>query len=279
MGILSSIKKAVDKTLDYVSAPLSQPLTFITQGPTAAAKKVETTRKEIAAGTTSASKVIKTTLASTAIVATGVLAVGGAGAGVAGAVAKKVVTSKPVATVLLGTGALAVAAPKTLQAIAEKPEVAKVAVAAAINPTLGIVAGIEQGSSLLKEAVTANKDTILDVATTVGLIGAGVGGAILVDKSIDYFSKLKNEEQQFIKETPKTVSTMPSVTNNTPIPQTPQTQTITKGATTGKRRRKKATIPPQNIVQSVKIAIQNNNNSSKKYLNVVPLAKSYGRIK
>lgn len=262
MGLLSSISKGISKALDYVSAPLSQPITFITQGPTAAAKKVEESRKNIAAGKESGLKSIGTTLATTAVAATGVLAAGGAaGAGAAGAVARTVVTSKPAVAVALGTGALAVAAPKTLQAIASKPEVAKVAVASAVNPVLGVVAGIEQGVSTVGEAVKANEGA-LKVA------GAVAGTALLAGAGLYLGDKLLSDDNKegILGTDDKAPGTEKVVATNTSTPKAPETEVITTGksSSTSTKKRRKSKPNVQNISQRVNVIVSQS--QSKRYL-------------
>jgi len=265
MGFLSSLGKVVSKGLDYISAPLSQPITLITQGPSAAAKKVEETRKAISAGKASGGKVIATTLATTAVVATGVLAAGGAaGAGTAGAVARAVATSKPAVTLGLGTAALAVAAPKTLQAISSQPEAAKVAVAAGINPVLGIVAGIEQGSSLLKTAVKENEGSL---KTAGGIAAAALltGGAIVAGTKVAEL--FKGDGKEGILGTDDTIPAdmEKTIQSNPALPQLAETQTITTGTTSSKKRKRRATKPQiQNISQRVNVVVSQR--QSKKYL-------------
>lgn len=262
MGILSSLGKGIAKGLDYISAPLSQPITFITKGPTAAATKVAESRANIAAGKESGLKSIGTILTTTGVLATGVLAAGGAaGAGVAGSVARTIVTSKPVVSIALGTGALAVAAPETLSAIASKPEVAKVAVAAAVNPVLGIVAGLEQGVSLIGESVKSNEGALKvagGVASAALLAGAGIylGDKFLGENKIE---GVLGTNDLLPSENSKVVAT------NTAIPQTPETTKISTG-TNSRRSKKRRTSKPniQNISQKVNVVVSNSQN--KRYL-------------
>lgn len=233
MGFLSAISKG----LDYLSAPLSQPVTFITKGPTAAAKKVESTRKEIAAGQTSGLKVIGTTLATTALVGAGVVAAAPASSLAGTSAAAKALTAAKSATVkalavpsvkktVAITATAAVVAPKTFSAIVSKPAVAKTVIATTVNPVLGVATALEQGTSLLKEAVIENKEGI----KTAGMIAGGAlvagAGIIAIDKSIDYFKNLKESEKGGVlgtedlpKEvkTPATQELKPTVTEEKPV--------------------------------------------------------------
>lgn len=265
MGLLSSIKKVAAKTLDVIAAPITKPIVTLTQGIGAGAKAVEKSRKGIEAGTESGGKVIATGVLTTAVLAGGVLAAGGsAAAGTAGAVARKVVTSKAGSTLILGTGALAVAAPKTLQAVASEPAVAKVAVASAINPALGIVAGLEQGTGLIKEAVTANKDGILDVVKSAGVVLTGVavaGAGVYAASKLGGFNK---DAPTLDNKLPSTTEAQKEVTTNAATPKIPATTTIKTGTTARKKRKPKRKSPTQNISQRVTVLVNQKQNYLKR---------------
>jgi len=273
MGLLSAISKG----LDYLSAPLSQPLTFITKGPTAAAAAVSTSRAKISAGDKGeAAKVIGKTLLSTAVIGAGVVAAAPATALAGSSTAAKVLTTTKTATTaalkvpaVKKTAAIvataAVVAPQTFSAIASKPAVAKTVIAAAVNPVLGVATAIEQGTSLLKEAVIENKEGLKTAGTiAAGAVVAGAG-IIAVDKSIDYFKNLKEEEKVGgvlgTGDLPKEIKT-PETQELKPTP-------VEKAPTNG-------TAAPR---MSQKVVVNVSQRQTKKYLNAGVYINRNGRLR
>lgn len=270
MGVLSIASKG----LDYLSAPLSQPLTFITKGPTAAAEAVKSSRTKIASGDNKeAAKVIGKTLATTAILAGGTLAAAGSAAGgVAGGVARSAVTKAAVVPGVKKAAAItvtaAIVAPKTFSAIVSKPAVAKTVVAAAVNPVLGVATAIEQGTSLLKEAVIENKEGLKTAGTiAAGAVVAGAG-IIAVDKSIDYFKNLKGSDKAEgvlgTEDLPKEIKTPETQEIQPTVADKPLTSTPT------------ASGAPR---MSQKVVVNVSQRQTKKYINAGVYAKGYGRAR
>lgn len=229
MGILSVLAKG----LDYFSAPLSKPKIFFSQGPSAAAKAVKTSRSNIDQGDfREAGKVIATTLSSASSVAGIVLGASKlprAIKSVRGVRAVKSIksTSKKVAVasvksptvrkVAAVAGVAAVAAPETFKAIISRPKVAKVAIAGAVNPVLGVAAAVEQGTNLVKESAEANQ-----TLSTVGKI-AGVGAA--AGLGLYGASKLKGKAESALKGAVLGKTKPPEQINAT-VPKTPATEEV-----------------------------------------------------
>jgi len=257
MGLFDSIKKIGSKVLDYVSAPLSQPVTTFTQGWTAGAQAVESTRKQITAGDTKlAGKVVLTTLGTTAIAAGATLAAGGAaGAGAAGAAARQVATSSIVKKGALFAGVAAVTAPNLTKKALQEPAITKTVVASAVNPALGIATALEQGTSLVQEAVKENAPAL----KKAGLVAGGVAATAAAGAAGLGIAKILKDNKPEISvsdaATGKILATNKPAETET-IPKTTPGQVTTAPAATSK---------PMNIVQ--KVAVNVNQRQSKKYLN------------
>lgn len=122
MGLLSALKKKVATALDYVSAPLSQPLTFVTKGPTAAAKAVSESRKAISLGQESGVKKIGSIVLTTGIVAGGILAAAPSASTGAAGVTARTVAKAILPTTKKGIAATIVTAPIVYGLIKSNPE-------------------------------------------------------------------------------------------------------------------------------------------------------------
>lgn len=304
MGFLSSLGKGISKALDYISAPLAAPITTFTKGISAGAAQVKETREKIAAtgDIKLAAKTTATIIASTAVAAGAVLAAApAASTGAAGAAVRSAVVSTAKAaipTTTKGKIIAAVAAPVVIGAVVREPAAAASAVSKApsalaniggniaefaVNPSLetakqivkenpvlavgGLVAGVGAAGVAVAPAISGyltreeleKQTAAFERQANAAEAALGQGGVSVVDKSQGYF------------DTP--------ASNNAPIPQTPATETLKTGTTTTRKRRK-TTKQPMNISQKVNIAIQNRTgNSTKRYLNVLALPQSYGRIR
>ncbi len=265
MGFLSNIGKKVGVGLDYLVSPITEPVTFITQGPRSAVEELRKEKYEIGTGQRSALKESAKIIGTTAILAGGVLAVAPSTA-LAGSsltavalrttsTAVKSVLSVPALKQTVGIiGASAILAPQTFKAVVSKPAVAKTVIASSINPVLGVATAIEQGTSLIKESGIVGKENL----KTAGLLTAGtlLGGAgiVAVDKSIDYFKNLKESEKG-------------GALSTEPLPKdvkTPATEEL------------KPTITPTNNVpsgnrMSQKVIVNVSNKQTKKYINGVSI--------
>jgi hypothetical protein len=234
MGLLSKIGGSLATTLDFVSAVAKNPITAI-----ANPKKAVSEIKEIRTSGTTSQRLgyIKDVAITTATEAA--LVVGGSGA--LGAKAATVIKSGAT-TAALGTGAAAILAPKTTQAILSSPEATKTAVASAINPVAGLIVGVEQGTSVLKTAISENKgsiiDTAKDVLTGVGLV-AGGAGLVAAGKAI--YDKVKENDVLPTDTNVPSTSLTPTIATNQSTPVVPATTTVTTGTTSvgGKTKRKK----------------------------------------
>lgn len=262
------------KALDIISAPLSQPSTFFTKGPVAAAKKVKQTRQAISRGDTGkASGVIGTTLASTAIAATGILAVAGAGAGgVLGGISRTFVTK----TIPKATFSVA-------KSVVPKSVIGKVGAGSATILGAGVLTSSRKARGSIKDAPGGvfllgkdigksiegdkplNTGDLARGFKTAGLVGlAGVGLAVVAPKIIGavkgdgkkesepfaIVGPVPEESTEKAKETPIKTET-PAVISTTPIPDKTTIVTPTR-APTRRRTTKKPIIP---MKQSVKVFV------------------------
>jgi len=238
------------KALDYISAPLSQPKTFLTKGWTASAKKVEKSRGAISRGEESGYKVIATTLGSTAVAGAGILLGAGASASASGVfarnIAKKTFTTYipkvarslvpktlggkvlGVTTTLIGVGVLK-ESPKAR-------DVAKTFVTdlpkkpGKIIDFGGSIGGVIEGDSVF------TKENVVEGAKAAGVVGAILGvGALVIPKIKD---KLADKEtpllpvenlapvvepvNQIIKEKPVGVPGVPEQPKTTSIKTAPR---------------------------------------------------------
>jgi len=178
MGWLDSLKSTVSTALNYVSAPLSQPLTFVTQGPTAAAKAVAASNKAISTGQKSAVGVIATTLVSTAAVGAVILAAAPAAAtGAAGTVARSAVLAV-VPTTPKAALVTAIAAPVVYGLVKSNPTGAQDVIAKAPSALVNVG---ENVGTLINEPTLANATNLIKENPV--LVGAGaaalIGGAVL----------------------------------------------------------------------------------------------------
>lgn len=281
MGFLSSLGNIVSKGLDYISAPLSQPLTFITQGPTAAAKAVETSRANIAARKESGVAKIATIVASTAVVGGAVLAAAPTASSGALGVAARTVVKAVTPTTVKGAVGLAVAAPIVYGVVKSNPEGAQNAIAAAPGNLANF--GQNVGDLVNNPSLETLKETFKEnpVISTV-VAGAGVaaigGGIGLAANSVATYLNSKATKAN----TAATLGgdgTLPSndtssggsvLTTNTAVPTTAATGSIKTGtgltSTKRKKKRSKAAAKPQNIFQRVNITFDNDKIDNKKYL-------------
>jgi hypothetical protein len=288
MGFLSSIGKALSTTLDYISAPLAKPVTTFTKGISAGAAEVKAQR-ETGLTVSQGLKQIGVIAGTTAIAAGAVLAAAPASAtGAAGAAVRSAVISTAkaaVPTTTKGKIIAAVAAPVVIGAVIREPAATAKVIAQAPSQLAqfgGDVAGFAANPSVESAKQIVKESPIISAAVGVVVAGAAaaailpaissarqtaaikeqtevIGGIGVVDKSQGYF------------DTP--------ASNNSPIPQTPATETMKTG-TTATRKRRKTAKQPMNISQKVNIAISNRSNSqTKRYLNVLTLPQSYGRIR
>jgi len=260
------------KALDIISSPLSQPATFFTKGPGAAAAKVKASRKSIKAGKSSGFKVIGTTLASTALAAGAILAISGASAGAAGIASRRFVTSvipkaaKKTAkfivpkTVkgkiyggtasLIGLGILKDspkargAVVKTVKSLPSKP--------GKIVNFGGTIADVIEGKTVF------TKENVVKGAKAAGVVGLVAGGAALI------IPKFKGKGYQEAPILPVTTVISPEVPAATQlikedpigIPGTPQpAQTVAVRPTTTRKKRSKKKAATPSMRQSVKINI------------------------
>ena len=168
------------KALDFVSAPLSQPKTFLTKGWTAAAKKVGTTRKAISTGKASGWKVIGTTVASTAVLAGATLAIAGGAGGAAGIAARRTVFRAPsiakkfIPKSFVGRTVAVLAAPAVIGAVVRSPGKA----VGFVLEAPGEIA--ELGGDLAAFGYDPSLESAKDVITGSPLIAAGLAVAGVV---------------------------------------------------------------------------------------------------
>jgi len=262
MGILSGLKKAATFALDLTSAVARNPLAILS--PVKEAAKIKELRTQIASGDKSgASAYVKTVAVQTALNVGTVLG----GAGVLGAGTKAAVTAVTSKAVVVGAIAapLIVASPTIRSAVASfSPVAAGVALGEKIET--GVQAG-KEGSNVAA--------AVIGTAVAGGVAAAGlIGAKYLYD---EYKENKAEKELQTSSEMPDSISTAVLPTNKE-TPKLPATQTITTGTgLTSKRKKKrsKAVVQPQNIVQRTNILIQNRNSqnklTTKKYLNGIAL--------
>ena len=269
----------ISRALDIISAPLSQPKTFLTKGWGAAAKKVKKTRKEIELGKASGLKVIGTTLATTAIAAGAIYAGGAAVAAAkagtlkafAGKAAIKLVPKTLKGKILGGTAAV-----MGTGMLIESPKARKFAKETAIGlpekvgdimAMGGEVGKVVEGE---KEFVT---DDIKKGLKTAGVLGGVVAaGTLVAPKVVDWWKSrdkegvvpptLSTEKETLIGEAPLGIPGE--------VPILPETTEITPPKRRYKRRTATKTPP---VRQSVRVNVIANPKatgikiSNRKYIN------------
>lgn len=260
MGFFSSLKKSVAGGLDTLSAIYSHPKTTLTgiaklalpstrqEGAEAVMGAIKKTKKE------GAGKTIVRTVTHTAIASATLL---GAGTVAGRAVVAKILIPttvkgviKTAGVVALGAGALSTS--QTVRSVASDP--AKI-------PELAFGGGQIVGKAIEGEALPDIKQALI----TGGLVGAGVVagvGVVAVGKKLlDKAPSIITPREQLITEKPLGVAESPIL---------PETQTITTGKKTYKRRTAKK-MP--SVRQSVRVQVLNRpvntgiRITNKKYLN------------
>tara|TARA_Y100000310_G_scaffold232406_1_gene235242 strand:- start:377 stop:1270 length:894 start_codon:yes stop_codon:yes gene_type:complete len=188
------------KALDYLSAPLSQPSTFIKEGWTASAKKVKKTREDIAKGKASGLKVIGTTLATTGIVAGAVygggIVVASAKAGTLGALAKGTAL-KLIPSTLKGKIALGTASVLGTGLLIESKKARKFVKETAVNFPEKVGGLLETGGEIGK-VIEGEKEflgeDVVDALKTGGVIaGASVGAGLIIPKVVEWWKSRDKE--------------------------------------------------------------------------------------
>ncbi len=253
--------------LDYISAPLSEPKTFLTKGWTSAAKQVKVDRRDIALGKKSGWKSIGTILGSTAVVGAGVLLGAGASAGEAGILARKSFSKIPsiaksfLPKTIAGKTALALATPVAVGAIVKHPaKAATVAISIpgkVINLTsnlakFGYNPSLKSAKNIIKENPLVSAGLALAIAPTA----MGTVSGILAQKQRKEQTKLLktisarpvaqvSPAKQIMKEKPIGIKSQPN-----------QLRTVKIRATRKHYKRRTAKKSPQ-IRNSVKVNIIN----------------------
>lgn len=284
MGFLSNLGKAVSKGLDYLSAPLSQPLTFITKGPTAAAEAVKTSRTNIAAGKESGLKSIATTLVSTAVVGGVILAAAPAAAtGTAGSVARKaalaIIPKTPKAIVTT-----AIAAPIAYGVVKSNPGGTQKAITGAPSALANVgenVGNVINNPSIdsVKQLVTENPLIVGGGAAAAVIAGgaasAGIIGGVLtrneLEKQTDAF-----ERQAAAAEKGITVVDKSGGYFDTPEGVIlPKTEQLKETPAVSTEKAPVSGLGGPKMTQNVKVVV--NQRQTKRYINAGVYIKKYGR--
>jgi len=267
MGLFQSIGKGLAKTLDQLSGVVTNPLTAITKGISAAEKQYVEASK-----VSNITKVItNTALAAGAAVGIGAVASGGTAAIATGAKALIPSTAK-------GKIIAAVAAPIAIGAVVQAPVQTAKAVASAPSELAEFGGGIAK--LITQPSVESAKELFEDSPILTTLTGAAlVGGAaksILPAIATTRQTAAINEQTEALKSITGGVSGILPVEKEAVVgstkPITPPTETISAGVKRKpSRKRLKAPVSP-NISQRVNIMVSNKNSSvgirqSKKYLN------------
>lgn len=286
MGLLSSIGKGLSKALDYISAPLAKPVTTFTKGISAGAAEVKTQR-ETGLTLGQGAKQIGVILGTTAVAAGAVLAAApAASTGAAGAAVRSAVVSTAkaaVPTTTKGKVIAAVAAPVVIGAVVREPAAAAKVISQAPSQLAqfgGDVAQFATNPSVDTAKQIIKESPVISAAVGVAVAGAAAAAILPAVSSARQTSAIK-EQTEVLKDGSISVVDKSKgyfdtpATNESPIPQLPQTKTISAGTTAKKKRKKKAAPQVQNISQRVNIAIANRhsvgNTSTKRYLNVIPV--------
>lgn len=184
MGFFDSVKKALATTLDYISAPVSQPLTTFTQGLSAGAKAVATSRANIQAGNESGIAKIATIVGTTAVIGGAFLAAAPAAtSGAVGAVARSAIVSV-IPKTLAGKAAVVTAAPIVYGLVKANPQGAQTVVEKAPSQLANF--GQNVGSLVSDPSLNNVKEIYKEnpvIATTataavVGAIGLATAGIV-----------------------------------------------------------------------------------------------------
>jgi hypothetical protein len=293
------------RILDIISAPLSQPKTFLTKGIGAAADKVASTRAAISSGKASGLKVIGTTLASTAVVGASVLggaaairgattAVRAVGVRTAAQKAASKAASKAAQAAKTGVKAFtpktvkgrviaAAAAPVVAGAVIRNPVGAVKAPVKAVSnlselggdlsdfakdPSLESAKNVIKGSPVITGAVALG-GAALALPTAAGLVSGALTRDAIGDVGEDIKEAVVQQPPTLQNQVnPAKLGQEPSVGVAT-SPVLPETQSIAKKPT--QRRRRKKTPSVRNSVR-VNIVNSPRFSQSKKYIKAVAYA-------
>jgi hypothetical protein len=285
MGLLSSIgniaKKATQTFETIVQAPI-QSIKTIGNG---AAFNALSQKVNAAPLTTQIGKIILNT-------GTVAAAVIGGGAALGSTTAKSIVASvAPVVSKLVPTStkgkiAAAVVAPIVAGAVINQPAKTISAVASlpgALTNFGGNAANLVADPSLSNAKTLVKENPVVSTLLGVGAVAAVGGGLGLAANTVATFTNSQATKantaasaelptDNLIKVTDRSGEVPPitSTNNNAPTPQMPQTQKISSGSTT--KKRKKAKAKPTNMIQNVRVNVVNQSKSigqqlNKRYLN------------
>ena len=284
MGFLSSLGNVVSKGLDYLSAPLSQPLTFITQGPTAAAKAVETSRTNIAAGKESGVKSIVTTLVSTAVVGGAILAAAPAAAtGAAGSAARSAALAI-IPTTPKTIAVTAIAAPVVYGVVKSNPAGAQNAVSAAPSALSNV--GENLGKVISNPSVEGVKELIADNPVLVGgaaaaaVIAGGAASAGIIGGVLtrDELQKQTDAFERQAAAAEKGITVVDKSTGYFDTPEgviLPKTEQLKETPAVSTEKAPVSGLGSPKMTQNVKVVV--NQRQTKRYINAGVYIKKYGR--
>lgn len=254
----------LSKVLDLISAPLSKPKVTFTKGIKAGAAAVKSSRENIAAGKESGTKVILTTLGTTAAAAAITLGAAGASAGAAGIATRSAATTLGKGAIQLGkstaTKAVTYATSSPIAAVKSTAVVGLLASGAAVPIIKGVYSASKKAGGVTKDILSGNRSVdgnLPSIGETAGtLLGAGALG-YAVGKGAEYlYDNITGKEN-----TPQPTlggdgEIMPS--SSSLLPVTPQTQTLEAGSTPKRRKSSYKPSKRQNGVnQSVRIVFDN----------------------
>lgn len=282
MGLLSSIGSAltsaakavynspVGSVLNFTTAATAHPIQAVKAVATGTVKQFENTFYSQPLTKQITQIVTTTTVEAAAVVGIGAIS----SAAKAGTLATS--ASKLIPATTKGKVIAAVASPVILGAVVSQP--AKTLSAIANTPSALTNVGGNLGNLIASPSVETAKTLFTENPVIVGgavaaATLAGVKGIIPAIASAQQTSAIKEQTKAIEASTGMLVTSTPTqdtitipAQNNNPIPQTPQTKTIS-ATKIGAKRRRKAIVKPQNISQRVSVLVNNDNrHATKNYI-------------